>query len=378
LARIEAFAQAHGLIVVESDAARRSVFLSGTVAQFAATFGADIEAYQYDGSTYRGRSGPLTVPADLVDVVEGVFGIDNRPAATPHFQRRHQSPGVLPHVAGSSFTPPELATLYNFPTGVDGSGQCLAIIELGGGFRTADIKVYFHNLGLPLPNVVTARVDGGKNQPSTADSSDGEVMLDIGVAAAVAPKARVAVYFASNTNKGFLDAITKAIHDTINKPSVISISWGGAEKNWTNQAMTSFNQAFQTAATLGITACCAAGDAGSGDENPDQLVANHLPPPDGKAHADFPVSSPNILCCGGTKLAASGATLTAEVVWNESPARSATGGGVSDFSTCLPTKAQRACHCRRTPAGARAAAFQMSREMQIRPRDMPFEWMGRN
>ena len=330
LARVEAFAKAHGLIVVESDAARRSVFLSGTAAQFAAAFGTKIEEFQYDGSTYRGRSGTLTVPADLVDVVEGVFGIDNRPAAKPHYQRRKLPLEIQSHVAGGSFTPPELAKLYNFPIG-DGAGQCIAIIELGGGFRTADIKAYFQKLGLPVPNVVTVRVDGGKNQPSTADSADGEVMLDIEVAAAVAPKARIAVYFAPNTNKGFLDAITKAIHDTTNKPSVISISWGNPEKNWTAQAMTSFNQAFQTAAALGVTVCCAAGDAGSGDENPDQLAANHLPPPDGKAHADFPGSSPSVLCCGGTKLVASGATITTEAVWNEDPTRSATGGGVSDF-----------------------------------------------
>src|SRR5438045_6129486 len=111
-------------------------------------------------------------------------------------------------------------------------------------------------------------------------------MLDIEVAAAVAPKAHIAVYFTPNTNKGFLDAITQAIHDTTNKPSVISISWGNPEKNWTGQAMTSFDQAFQTAAALGVTVCCAAGDAGSGDENPDQGQ------PDGKAHADFPGSSP--------------------------------------------------------------------------------------
>lgn len=165
----------------------------------------------------------------------------------------------------SSFTPPELAKLYNFPTGLDGSGQCIAIIELGGGFRKADIKAYFQKLGLPMPKVKTARVDGASNEPSTADSADGEVMLDIEVAAAIAPKALIAVYFAPNIDKGFLDAITMAIHDTVNKPSVISISWGAAEKNWTEQALTSFDQAFQTAAALGITVCCASGDNGSTD-----------------------------------------------------------------------------------------------------------------
>jgi kumamolisin len=328
LSKVEAFAQQHNLVVVETSAARRSVFLSGTAANFAAAFGTKIEQYEHDGGVYRGRAGSLTVPNDLADIVEGVFGIDNRPVAKPHSQR--YDVGVQAHAASSSFTPPQLAKLYNFPPGLDGSGQCIAIIELGGGYRNSDIKAYFQKLGLAVPNVKTIRVDGARNQPSTVDSADGEVMLDIEIAAAIAPKATIAVYFAPNTDKGFLDAITMATHDTVNKPSVISISWGNPEKNWTGQAMTSFDKALQAAAVLGVTVCCAAGDAGSGDENPDQL-AKFGAVPDGLAHADFPGSSPFALCCGGTKLTAAGTTITTESVWNEDSVRSATGGGVSDF-----------------------------------------------
>jgi kumamolisin len=320
LKKVEDFAKAHGLVVVESNPARRSVFVSGTAAQFSAAFGTSIEQIEHDGAIYRQRTGPITVPAELADVVEGVFGIDDRPAAKPHFQRLKSAPGVTALAAGGTFTPPELAKLYSFPTGVDGSSQCIAILELGGGYRTADIKAYFQSLGLPVPQVKTVSVDRGNNKPTTSDSADGEVMLDIEVAAAVAPKASIVVYFAPNTDKGFLDAITMAVHDTVNKPSVISISWGSAEANWTAQAMKSFDQAFQTAAALGVTVCCAAGDNGSGDGEAD-----------GKAHVDFPASSPFALGCGGTKLTGSGSTIASESVWNENPANSATGGGVSDF-----------------------------------------------
>jgi kumamolisin len=322
MAKVETFAKANGLVVVESSPARRSVFLSGTAANFSKAFGASIDQYEHDGGTYRGRTGALTVPAELEPIVEGVFGIDNRPVAKPHFQRCKTSPGIgiQPHVpTGGSFSPPDLAKIYNFPAGLDGSGQCIAIIELGGGYRAADIKAYFKKLGLPIPKVKTVSVDGGANQPSTADSADGEVMLDIEVAAAIAPKAHLAVYFAPNTDKGFLDAITMAIHDKTNKPSVISISWGGPESNWTQQAMTTYDQALQTAAALGVTVCCASGDNGSGDGVKD-----------GNAHVDFPASSPFALGCGGTKLTASGASAPTEVVWFEAP-DNATGGGVSDF-----------------------------------------------
>jgi len=322
LAKVEAFAQRHGLVVVETSAARRSVFLSGAAANFAAAFGTEIKHYEHSGGTYRGRTGPLTVPTDLANIVEGVFGIDNRPVAKPHFQQFKPKPsiGIQAQATSNSFTPLELATLYNFPPGLDGSGQCIAIIELGGGYRQADIEAYFQKLGLTVPMVKTVQVDGATNQPSTPDSADGEVMLDIEVAAAIAPKALICVYFAPNTDNGFLDAITMAIHDTDHNPSVISISWGAAEKNWTEQAMTSFDQAFQTAAALGITVCCASGDRGSTDGETD-----------GNAHVDFPASSPFALGCGGTKLIASGTTITNESVWNENSVSSATGGGVSDF-----------------------------------------------
>ena len=323
IAKLVAFAQAHQLVVVESSAARRSVVLSGTATTLSVAFGATLQQYEHDGGTFRGRTGPISVPVDLAGIVEGVFGLDDRPQASPHFQRLHPEGELVSRAAGAanaSFTPPQLAALYQFPTGLDGSGQCIGIVELGGGFKPADIKAYFTGLGLPVPSVKAIRVDGGRNHPTNANSADGEVMLDIEVAAAIAPKALIAVYFAPNTDQGFLDAITMAVHDSVNKPAVISISWGSAESHWTAQGMTQFDQAFQAAAAMGVTVCCAAGDNGSSDG-----VA------DGQPHVDFPASSPFALGCGGTRLTASGQTISAEVVWNANAISSATGGGVSGF-----------------------------------------------
>jgi kumamolisin len=143
-------------------------------------------------------------------------------------------------------------------------------------------------------------------------------MLDIEIAAAIAPKAKIVVYFAGNSSQGFLDAVTKAVHDTVNKPSVISISWGGPESNWSGQAFEQFDQAFQAAAAVGVTVTVAAGDNGSSDGASD-----------GQPHVDFPASSPNVLACGGTTLNASDTQIFSEVVWND-PNGGATGGGISD------------------------------------------------
>ena len=329
IASIAAFAKAHGLTVVESDTARRSVVLSGTTQSMNDAFGVQLQQFEHASGSYRGRTGTVSVPGDLAGVVEGVFGLDDRPAAEPHFQRYRPVLGMH-SVAAKAFTPPQLAKLYDFPTDADGSGQCIGIIELGGGYKPADLKTYFAGLGIANPKVKAISVDHAKNHPTNANSADGEVLLDIEVAAALAPKAHIAVYFAPNTTAGFLDAITTAVHDSVNKPSVISISWGSAEKNWTAQAMTQYDQAFQAAAAMGVTICAASGDNGSSDG-----VA------DGKVHVDFPASSPSVLACGGTKLLASSASkISSETVWNEGATTSATGGGVSAFFALPPYQAQ--------------------------------------
>jgi len=101
------------------------------------------------------------------------------------------------------------------------------------------------------PTVTALSVDHATNSPTgDGEGPDGEVMLDIEVVGSIAPGARIAVYFAPNTDAGFLDAITTAIHDTTNDPSVLSISWGGAESTWTSQAMTAMDEAFQAAAAM--------------------------------------------------------------------------------------------------------------------------------
>jgi kumamolisin len=141
----------------------------------------------------------------------------------------------------------------------------------------------------------------------------------------MAPKAKIAVYFAPNTTKGFYDGIAAALHDTKRTPSAISISWGGPENSWTAQAMDVYDELFADAADMGVTITAAAGDDGSSDRVTD-----------GKAHVDFPASSPHVLACGGTRITANGDTIETETVWNNGVGEGATGGGVSDHFG-LPT-----------------------------------------
>lgn len=316
--QVENFAAQFDLTVIEVDVARRMVRVSGTVANMSSAFGTQLRLYQSTQGQFRGRTGELSIPAHLDGVIEGVFGLDNRPQAHSRIRRAI----VSPHAAGdTSYTPDKVAQLYNFPSEAEGKGETIAIIELGGGFKEADLKTYFTKLGIvPNPSVISVAVDGASNTPAgDPNSDDGEVLLDIEVIGSIATKAKIAVYFAPNTDQGFLDAITAAVHDRFRKPSVISISWGAAEAQWTAQSLKAYDDAFREAGLVGVTVCCASGDDGSTDNVPD-----------GKAHVDFPASSPNVLACGGTRLESADGAITREVVWNQGPGRGASGGGVSE------------------------------------------------
>ncbi len=318
-ALIEMFANQHGFTIAGMQNERRAVTLKGSAAEMKKAFGLSMKMYQTPkGDVYRGRSGAIMIPEELIPVIEGVFGLDDRVAARAMFLYRKDG-DIRARAVGLSYNPNDLASIYNFPTDATGKGQCIGIIELGGGYRINEIQQYFTDLNLPIPQITAISVDGGVNNPDDGSGANAEVALDIEVAGAVAPAAKIAVYFAPNTDQGFLNAITTALHDTANNPSVISISWGQAESGWTQQSLTSFNDAFQSAAALGVTVFAAAGDSGSDDSVGD-----------GKAHVDFPASSPYVIGCGGTNLTADPTNgITAETVWHAA-ADSATGGGVSD------------------------------------------------
>lgn len=325
VALVEKFAHEFQLTVVESSLPKRRVVLLGTAESMTKAFGAELACYRIEktGHDFRGRTGFLSIPAELEGVVVAVLGLDTRPIAKPHFCR---SKRVIPSAAAQvvsppsgTFTPPQIAALYNFPGGLTGQGETIGIIELGGGYSTTDLQTYFSSLGITEPSVTAVSVDGGANSPGS--SADAEVELDIEVAGSIAPGANMAVYFAPNTDQGFIDAITDAVHDTTRTPSVVSISWGGSEDSWTQQSQTAMNGALQDAGTLGVTVTVASGDNGSTDGVGD-----------GKLHVDFPASSPYVLACGGTTLQGTGSSISSEVVWNEiANGEGATGGGVSDL-----------------------------------------------
>lgn len=189
-------------------------------------------------------------------------------------------------------TPPEVADWYGFPQMLNGAGQRIALIELAGGCREEDLRACYNRYGVCMPAISFVSVDGAKNDPTgdPFDRDDREVLLDLVVAGSLAPGAHLVVYFAPNTDCGLLNAITTAVHDDMLRPSVISISWGGAEPSWRADALEAINGALREATLRDITVLCSSGDFGRAGSIYD----------DGIAKVRFPASSPFVTACGGT------------------------------------------------------------------------------
>src|SRR5277367_185563 len=362
LQAVEDWAKSSKLKVVEVDAAKRRVKISGTVAAINKAFGVQLNDYRHpEGYDYRGREGQVHVPESLYGIVESVLGLDTRrvgrfrlrrPAvkpvdwekASPSSGRRHAAGAGATNPWPGTFFPPQVAALYNYPSNLTGSGQNVAIMSFNGapdgnphgGYSLAALNTYFEKvLGGTTPQITNVVVSGPGNDPGPDTSasdrrgdSTGEVMLDACVVGSVAPGAHIFMYFTEFTTQGWVDALQEAIAGD-NDIAVISISYGNPEDDpqgaWTAAGVQTVNEAFQAAIAAGITICCASGDDGSSDG-----VASG-------AHVDFPASSPYVLGVGGTKLTASSLSppaIKSEVVWNElAQGEGAGGGGISALFT---------------------------------------------
>jgi kumamolisin len=336
-ATVRAFARAHRLAIGDEAHGRRTVVLRGRAADMAAAFGADLVHYRHRGTRYRSHASPLHVPADVAPAVEAVLGFDTRRAARPHLQhftgRRPRVPD-LAHYATRA-----IARAYGFPERLDGWTQTVAIIELGGGFRRQDLDTYFRRMSLPRPDVKIVSVNGARNSPTGHPwGADGEVALDIEVAGSIAPAATIVVYYAPCDERGFVDAVKAAVHDTTHRPSVLSISWGNPEPYWSAQAMRVMDQTLHEAAALGVTVCASSGDLGAPAGMTDGLAV------------EFPASSPYVLACGGTRLLAHDGRLNSEVVWNDLDEKLGAGGGGISVRFRRPPYQASACTLR-SPEG---------------------------
>jgi len=314
------FAAAHGLGIAEVDLAKRLIRFRGAADAIAAALGTRLMRYRAGNRHYHANTEPLHVPAELAPWLRCVLGLDTM----PHRRRRRLTPFVptTGTPAARALWPADIARLYGIRAPNAGAGQCVGIIAPSGGYLPDDCTLAARHIGAPFPQIAEVSIDNGRNRFGRAPLADQELALDLQTVAAVAPGARIVIYFTDESAQGLADAVLAAVHDDAHRPHVISISWGTSEAQWQQLrfALDAANAALEDSVTLGVVVTAAAGDALATNGVGDDLV-----------HVNFPASSPYVLSCGGTQisLAPDGTSIASEVVWNDGD--HGTGGGISDL-----------------------------------------------
>jgi kumamolisin len=307
-ARITAFARGHGIAVRDIDFGGRRMVLEAQAGLLLDMFGADVRIYDDGTRRFRARTGALRIPHAIAPWTRAVVGFDQRPLLQ----------GGVGDAANGLWST-EIAALYGIPLDRDVTHQCAGIIAMGGGYQSSDLNAALTAMGRKPPIVIDQSVGGVTNQFGGGDNpADEEIALDLQVLAALLPGARIVVYFTGNTAEALANAIDQAVRDDVNRPQVLSISWGSPESFWTAPRREVVSAALCDAARLGVSAVTAAGD---------QLATSGLN--DGKAHVWFPASSPYVLGCGGTAVTLTGSVIATETVWKQGPI--GTGGGISEL-----------------------------------------------
>ena len=187
---------------------------------------------------------PSRCPRSSDGVVTAVLGLDDRPQARARSsgsrRRRRRRPATRPCSWRRSTA---------FPAGTDGTGQTVAIIELGGGFEQSDLDTYFGGLGAHRPpgDGGRRRRRGQRSPARTRSGADGEVLLDIEVVGALAPEGRRRRLLRAQHRRRLPRRRLRRPRTRRPTPVAISISWGQSEDQWTAQARTALDDAFADA-----------------------------------------------------------------------------------------------------------------------------------
>jgi kumamolisin len=312
VAQVRRFAERHNMTVLDVDFQRRAVRLGVKTADAERAFATRLRQIEHAGQICHYPTRTPRLPPQLSKIAHSVLGLDTR-------QRLLELRSHTGADGNDGLYPSQIARLYGMTTAGHGAGQCVAIIEPAGGYARADVAAACRAMNVAEPQIIDVNVGNGGNRPGPNAKADREVALDIQVVAGVAPEARIAVYFTETSEPGLVAGVLEAVHDTVNRPNVIVITWGEPEVFWPPDARKAFDAVLHDAMRLGITVVATAGD----DLARERMI-------DGKVHVNFPASNPYVLGCGGTRITldAPRAAIVGEVVWNEG--RRGTGGGISD------------------------------------------------
>src|SRR5215470_3756582 len=254
------------------------ITFDGTAGQVRNAFHTDIHRLSVQGREHFGNMQEPQIPAALAPVVAGVAGLHNfhpRPLVRRFgkFQRNMKTGEITPlftytNVNGGTFFgvgPGDFKVIYNVPPSFDGTGVSIAVVGQSN-INIQDVRDFRSIFGLPAndPQIILNGPD-----PGLVSDDEGESVLDVEWAGAIAPKATIKfVASQSSLTDGLSGVDASAVYAVDNNlAAVLSESYGACESG----LGTSFNQFYQLlwqqAAAQGITVVVSTGDNGSSDCN---------------------------------------------------------------------------------------------------------------
>jgi len=342
LRHVRAALRADGLTVLQTDADRLAILVSGparTIERAFATRLAGVRAAPGRGAII--DTVAPTLPASLARDVEAVLGLSGptepqpdqltaRPAVGPigpasRSRARPRSASAIPQpcaaanraaaqlgsgqssIASFGYTANTIAAAYDAPAlyarGDLGQGQTVAVYEQES-LNPADIATYQACYGTHA--AVHIR-DVDKPDPvDTGAGGDGEAALDVEQVISIAPRASIIVYAASQSDQDGNGALLSAIASQ-DAANVVSMSYGSCEAELGRAVIKYEAKLFEEMAAQGQSVFASTGDQG----------AESCSPPNGSSSAlavADPASQPTVTAVGGTSLYAG--SPTAPVPWN--------------------------------------------------------------
>jgi kumamolisin len=331
---VQSWLELAGLSVDSAHSASATLRVSGSAAAVNQLLGIQLVWAEVNGSCVRTWTGEVSVPNSVESVIDHIANL----STAPPYERGTKVADSLAFGTGTAvplapITPVQAARAYAIPTTATGAGQTIGIVQYGGGYNQQNVTDSFAAIGLPTPVNRYVLVDGQVNSTASNyyDGYSSEVMLDLFVAGSVANSATIVTYFGgpitTSTGAGpsWADPINAAIHDIVNNPSVISISYGAGENSWywTTSTVAYVDSVLVQSVALGITLVVATGDSGAGGVYNNSYYT---------VQASYPATSPWVLAVGGTTLQLNtSGTIYSETVWGGVYPGYGSGGGISIY-----------------------------------------------
>ena len=314
------------------------VTVEGTVAQIESAFA--IQMHQYKTANGRLVYAPIqdpSVDSKIAPLIQGVIGLNNFAERQVHYRQMKNV------IKPSNFTgsgpngylmASDIRKAYNANLSQTGAGQSIALFELDGYFAS-DMSMYATANGMSLPTISKVLIDGFNGAPTNADVV-GEVTLDIQMAMAMAPGAKIIVYEGAGglqgTSQQWLDVFLRIASDNLAKQ--VSTSYGSLESSSDPQVVSGENTIFQQMASQGQSLFAASGDSGAYDQGTGGAGSTLA--------LQDPSSQPYIVAVGGTTLSLNAdGTYAQESAWGsiDDAGTGRPGGGGGGISTLWPIPA---------------------------------------